>query len=123
MKTSQISVQAIASRLRAAIGVDPRGLDDRRVRQQRDARRRTDAQSPGSRARNFALRVASAAVLAPAVLVLTYIGGWPFLAVCFLGAVGILYEWTLLVARRPAPGIRDRDGCGRGGAFLSQGIR
>ena len=56
-------------------------------------------------ARNFALRVASAAVLAPAVLVLTYIGGWPFLALCFLGAVGILYEWTLLVARRPAPGI------------------
>jgi len=72
---------------------------------QRDARRRTDAQSPGSRARNFALRVASAAVLAPAVLVLTYIGGWPFLALCFLGALGILYEWTLLVARRPAPGI------------------
>jgi len=65
---------------------------------QRDARRRTDAQSPGSRARNFALRVASAAVLAPAVLVLTYIGGWPFLALCFLGALGILYEWTLLVA-------------------------
>ena len=64
-----------------------------------------DAQSQESRARNFALRVASAAVLAPAVLVLTYIGGWPFLAVCFLGAVGILYEWTLLVARRPAPGI------------------
>jgi phosphatidate cytidylyltransferase len=72
---------------------------------QRDARGRTDAQSPENRARNFALRVASAAVLAPAVLVLTYIGGWPFLALCFLGALGILYEWTLLVARRSAPRI------------------
>jgi phosphatidate cytidylyltransferase len=64
-----------------------------------------DAQSQESRARNLVLRVASAAVLAPAVLVLTYIGGWPFLALCFLGALGILYEWTLLVARRPTPGI------------------
>jgi phosphatidate cytidylyltransferase len=72
---------------------------------QGEGRRYTDAQPEESRARHFALRIASAAVLAPAVLVLTYIGGWPFLALCFLGAVGILYEWTLLVARRPAPGI------------------
>jgi phosphatidate cytidylyltransferase len=69
-----------------------------------------DARSQESRARNFALRVASAAILAPAVLILTYIGGWPFLALCFFGALGILYEWALLVARRSAlrilvPGI------------------
>jgi phosphatidate cytidylyltransferase len=72
---------------------------------QRDSRRRNDAQSQGSRAHNFALRVASAAVLAPAVLLLTYVGGWPFLALCLLGALGILYEWTLLIARHPASGI------------------
>ncbi|MGA3138267.1 MAG: phosphatidate cytidylyltransferase [Xanthobacteraceae bacterium] len=64
-----------------------------------------EADQRDNRRRNFALRVASAAVLAPAVLVLTYVGGWPFLALCFLGALGILYEWTLLVARSPAPGI------------------
>jgi phosphatidate cytidylyltransferase len=67
---------------------------------QRDTSRGIDLGSQESRAHNLALRVASAAVLAPAVLALTYLGGWPFLALCFLGALGILYEWTLLVAER-----------------------
>jgi phosphatidate cytidylyltransferase len=73
---------------------------------QRDSRRRdSDIQSHENRGRNLALRVVSAAVLAPAVLLLTYIGGWPFLALCFLGALGILYEWTWLVAENTAPRI------------------
>jgi phosphatidate cytidylyltransferase len=72
---------------------------------QRDGRRGTDAGSRETRGHNLALRVASAAVLGPAVLALTYIGGWPFLALCFLGALGILYEWTLLTAGSPEPRI------------------
>jgi phosphatidate cytidylyltransferase len=47
------------------------------------------------------LRVASAAVLVPVVLVLAYAGGWPFLALCALGSGGILWEWTRLVAGAP----------------------
>jgi phosphatidate cytidylyltransferase len=50
-------------------------------------------------ARNFWQRVLSAAVLAPAVLVCAYIGGWLFLVVCAIAAVAILWEWTSLVAR------------------------
>ena len=72
---------------------------------QRDSSRGAEAGSRESRAHNLALRVASAAVLGPAVLALTYIGGWPFLALCFLGAVGILYEWTLLIAGVVEPRI------------------
>jgi phosphatidate cytidylyltransferase len=71
----------------------------------RDGSRGTDAGLQESRAHNLVLRVASAAVLGPAVLALTYLGGWPFLAVCFLGALGILYEWTLLTAGRSEPQI------------------
>jgi phosphatidate cytidylyltransferase len=46
------------------------------------------------------LRVASAAVLVPLVLVLAWVGGWPFLVLCALAAGGILWEWTRLVAGR-----------------------
>jgi phosphatidate cytidylyltransferase len=57
----------------------------------------------------LALRVASAVVLAPAVLAITYVGGWPFLVLCALAAAGILWEWTHLTAeadaRTLAPGL------------------
>ena len=46
------------------------------------------------------LRVASAAVLAPVALVITYAGGWIFLALCTIAAGGILWEWTALVSHR-----------------------
>ncbi len=49
-------------------------------------------------ANNLVLRVASAAVLGPLVLVLAYIGGWPFFLLCAAAAAGILWEWTKLVA-------------------------
>ncbi len=59
----------------------------------------------GAGASNLALRVASVAVLAPVVLAVTYAGGWIFLALCTIGAGGILWEWTALVARRADPRI------------------
>ena len=49
-------------------------------------------------ANNLVLRVASAAVLGPLVLVLAYIGGWLFFMLCAAAAAGILWEWTKLVA-------------------------
>ena len=49
---------------------------------------------------NLILRVASAAVLAPVTLAITYAGGWIFLALCTFAAGGILWEWTALVSRR-----------------------
>jgi phosphatidate cytidylyltransferase len=59
--------------------------------------------------RGLALRVASTVVLAPAVLAITYVGGWPFLVLCALAAAGILWEWTHLTAeadaRSLAPGL------------------
>jgi phosphatidate cytidylyltransferase len=55
----------------------------------------------GAAGRNLVLRVASAAVLVPAVLALAYLGGWPFLILCALGSAGILWEWTRLVAGAP----------------------
>ena len=69
----------------------------------RDVSRGTDAGLQEARAHNLVLRIASAAVLGPAVLALTYVGGWPFLALCFLGALGILYEWTRLTTGRTEP--------------------
>lgn len=47
--------------------------------------------------RNVWLRVGSALVLAPLVLGIAYVGGWFFLALCALGAGGILWEWMRLV--------------------------
>lgn len=52
------------------------------------------------RASNLKLRVASAAVLAPAALICTYVGGWLFVAVCLAAAGGILWEWAALVSSR-----------------------
>ena len=49
-------------------------------------------------ANNLALRVASAAVLAPLALVTAYLGGWPFALFWGLAAVAVLWEWTTLVA-------------------------
>jgi phosphatidate cytidylyltransferase len=59
----------------------------------------------GAGASNLALRVASVALLAPVVLGVTYADGWMFLALCTIGAGGILWEWTALVAVRADPRI------------------
>jgi len=49
-------------------------------------------------ANNLLLRVASAAVLGPLVLVFAYLGGWLFFLLCAAAAAGILWEWTRLAA-------------------------
>jgi phosphatidate cytidylyltransferase len=51
--------------------------------------------------RSLVRRLASAIVLVPIVLAIAYLGGWPFLFLCLLGAGGILWEWTRLVAGGP----------------------
>ena len=49
-----------------------------------------------ARRRNLMLRVASSAVLIPAVLVAAYLGGWVFFVLCALAALGIFWEWSRL---------------------------
>ena len=49
-------------------------------------------------ANNLVLRIASAAVLGPLVLVFAYMGGWLFFLLCAAAAAGILWEWTKLAA-------------------------
>ena len=46
---------------------------------------------------NLALRVASSLVLAPLAIGAAYLGGVPFLAFWFLAALGVLWEWDVLV--------------------------
>lgn len=62
-----------------------------------------------ARRRNLMLRVASSAVLVPVVLVVAWLGGWAFLILCLLAALGILWEWSRLAgnveALVMAPGV------------------
>jgi phosphatidate cytidylyltransferase len=58
-----------------------------------------DVAAESADARNFKRRVISALVLAPAGILVTYIGGWLFLCVCLIAAAVILWEWTALVVR------------------------
>jgi phosphatidate cytidylyltransferase len=44
------------------------------------------------------LRVGSALVLAPLAIGIAYVGGWLFVAFWGLAAIGVLWEWTSLVA-------------------------
>lgn len=47
---------------------------------------------------NLALRIISAAVLAPVALFVTWYGDWPFAAFWVAASVAVLWEWTRLVA-------------------------
>lgn len=47
---------------------------------------------------NLALRIVSAAVLAPLALATAYIGDWPFALFWCLAAAAVLWEWIALVA-------------------------
>ena len=58
------------------------------------------ARANGPRASNLTLRVASAVVLAPVTLAITYVGGWIFDALCAIAAGGILWEWVSLASHR-----------------------
>ena len=53
------------------------------------------AKAVGSR--DLALRVVSAAVLAPLAIAAAYIGGWPFVAFWGVAALAIWWEWVRLV--------------------------
>lgn len=44
-------------------------------------------------------RIGSALVLAPLAIIAAYFGGWPFAVFWGLAAVGVLWEWTALVAQ------------------------
>ena len=50
-------------------------------------------------ASNLTLRVASAVVLAPAALAVTYFGEWPFGIFWTAAAVAVMWEWSALVDR------------------------
>jgi phosphatidate cytidylyltransferase len=54
---------------------------------------------------NFALRIVSAAVLAPVVLLCAYFGGWVFFALSAAAAAGVLWEWTRLVVASADPRV------------------
>lgn len=63
------------------------------------------ARANGPRASNLTLRVASAVVLAPVTLAITYVGGWIFYALCAIAAGGILWEWVSLASHRADPRV------------------
>ncbi len=69
------------------------------------AGRAGESVSPERGGSNLSVRVASAAVLAPIVLLSAYAGGWIFLALCAIAAAGVLWEWAWLVARNADPRI------------------
>lgn len=50
------------------------------------------------RGSELALRVCSALVLAPLAIGIAYLGRWPFALIWGIAAVGVLWEWTSLVA-------------------------
>jgi phosphatidate cytidylyltransferase len=53
----------------------------------------------GSRGGELALRVCSALVLVPLAIGTAYVGGWLFAVFWGLAAMGVLWEWTSLVAK------------------------
>ena len=61
------------------------------------SRSSSDTSKPLS-ANNLALRIASAAVLAPLALVTAYFGGWAFVLFWSAAALAVLWEWMELVA-------------------------
>jgi phosphatidate cytidylyltransferase len=52
----------------------------------------------GSRRSELALRVGSALVLVPLAIATAYVGDWPFAVLWGAAAMGVLWEWTALVA-------------------------
>jgi phosphatidate cytidylyltransferase len=56
--------------------------------------------APDQQNNNLTRRAASALVLAPVALAVAGLGGWIFVIGCAIAAGLVLWEWTLLVARR-----------------------
>ena len=59
----------------------------------------------GTGLNNFTLRIVSAAVLAPVVLLCAYFGGWVFFVLCAAAAAGVMWEWTRLVVASADPRV------------------
>ena len=55
--------------------------------------------APWPRGSELALRIGSALVLAPLAVGAAYVGDWPFALFWGVAAVGVLWEWTSMVAR------------------------
>jgi phosphatidate cytidylyltransferase len=68
----------------------------------------------GSRGSELVLRVCSALVLVPFAIATAYVGGWAFAVFWGVAAMGVLWEWTSLVARTD-----QRSALVTGGASLS----
>jgi phosphatidate cytidylyltransferase len=76
----------------------------------RGARASGNAASGAGQRRNLLLRIVSATVLAPVMLVSAYAGGWLFVVLWAVVAAGMLWEWTRLItaqtdARVLLPGL------------------
>lgn len=50
--------------------------------------------------RNLLVRLASVAVLAPLTIAATYVGGWLWIAIATLVAIGLLVEWLALIGAK-----------------------
>lgn len=52
----------------------------------------------GKKPNELALRIASGLIMAPLAVAIAYVGGWPFAVFWCLAAVGVVWEWSRLVA-------------------------
>jgi len=69
------------------------------------------------RGSELALRIGSALVLAPLAVGTAYVGDWPFALFWGVAAMGVLWEWTSMVARTD-----QRSVLGAGGAALALAV-
>ncbi len=69
------------------------------------------------RGSELALRIGSALVLAPLAVGAAYVGDWPFALFWGVAAMGVLWEWTSMVARAD-----QRSVLGAGGAALALAV-
>ena len=65
---------------------------------------------------NLALRIISAAILAPLALLTAYLGRWPFALFWGVAAIAVLWEWVVLVA---GPSYRLMFSCCAGGVAIA----
>ena len=72
---------------------------------------------PWPRGSELALRIGSALVLAPLAVGAAYVGDWPFALFWGVAAMGVLWEWTSMVARAD-----QRSVLGAGGAALALAV-
>jgi phosphatidate cytidylyltransferase len=59
--------------------------------------------APG--ARNLAMRIVAALVLAPAAIAISYIGGWLWAVLVTLGAIVLYLEWLMIVGQARRMGV------------------